>query len=212
MELSNVTTPKTGDSEMPTLAKAGVPDYSGSQLTALTALRMLVGWHLLYEGITKLLNPYWTSAGYLAESEGIFSGIFQRIATTPSLLAVADGVTQWGLMIIGAALMVGLLTRTASVAGMTLLLLFYLCAPPLRGYSYSMPTEGSYLVVNKTLIEAAALFVLWRFPTGRITGLDALWAIRGAETGPTDADTGQPDSADRAPADRRAAARTGGTT
>ena len=39
--------------------------YSRFQLTSLVALRMLIGWHLLYEGIAKILNPYWTSAGYL---------------------------------------------------------------------------------------------------------------------------------------------------
>ena len=44
----------------------------------------------------------------------------------------------------------------------------------LVGYAYSMPTEGSYLVVNKVLIELAALVVLLAFPTGRLVGLDRL--------------------------------------
>jgi hypothetical protein len=42
--------------------------------------------------------------------------------------------------------------------------------------------EGSYLIVNRTLIEAAALGVLWYFPTGRIIGLDRLvFGDRGAD-------------------------------
>ena len=32
-------------------------NYSNFQLTILVALRMLIGWHLFYEGLTKLLNP-----------------------------------------------------------------------------------------------------------------------------------------------------------
>ena len=35
--------------------------YSESQLTGLVILRILIGWHFLYEGISKLINPYWLS-------------------------------------------------------------------------------------------------------------------------------------------------------
>ena len=148
--------------------------YTTNQLTALVALRMLIGWHFLYEGVTKMMNPYWTSAGYLADSQWIFSGLFTRIASNPFLLATADAVTKWGLVLIGIGLMLGLLTRAAALAGVVLVFLFYICNPPLLGYDYSMPTEGSYLVVNKTLIEMVALCVLLLFPTGKIVGLDNL--------------------------------------
>jgi thiosulfate dehydrogenase [quinone] large subunit len=71
-------------------------------------------------------------------------------------------------------LIAGVLTRIATCAGLMLLLLFYLCNPPFPGFTYSIPMEGAYLIVNRTLIEAAALGVLWYFPTGRIIGLDRL--------------------------------------
>jgi thiosulfate dehydrogenase [quinone] large subunit len=35
-----------------------------------------------------------------------------------------------------------------------------------------MPSEGSYLIINKNLIEAAALVVLALFPTSNVVGLD----------------------------------------
>jgi hypothetical protein len=35
-----------------------------------------------------------------------------------------------------------------------------------------MPAEGSYLVVNKVLIELVAMAVLFVFPTNRLFGLD----------------------------------------
>ncbi|MGH7454304.1 MAG: DoxX subfamily, partial [bacterium] len=46
---------------------------------------------------------------------------------------------------------------------------------PLVGLTYSIPTEGSYLLVNKNLIEMAALIVLALFPTGTIIGLDVFF-------------------------------------
>lgn len=146
--------------------------YTKPQLTALVILRMLIGWHLLYEGITKVLNPYWSSAGYLLESKWILAGWFKSIVANPTALKIVDYLNEWGLIIIGLALILGLLTRAATIAGLVLLLLYYFANPPFVGLTYSMPTEGSYLIVNKTLIEAAALLVLALFPTGLIIGLD----------------------------------------
>ena len=39
------------------------------QTAALVTLRMVVGWHICYEGLAKLLDPYWSSAGYLASAQ-----------------------------------------------------------------------------------------------------------------------------------------------
>ena len=62
--------------------------------------------------------------------------------------------------------------RPAAYVGMAMVLLYYLFMPPFVGYDYSVPTEGSYLLVNKNLIEAAALFVIACFPSGGIIGID----------------------------------------
>ena len=46
-----------------TLSTSNVID--DMQLYGLVVLRVLIGWHFLYEGIAKLLNPYWSSAAFL---------------------------------------------------------------------------------------------------------------------------------------------------
>jgi thiosulfate dehydrogenase [quinone] large subunit len=150
------------------------PGYNNVQLTALVALRMLIGWHFFYEGLAKLLNPYWTSAGYLSESKWWFSELFISLAASPGTLSVVDFLNSWGLVAIGLGLMLGCLTRAATIAGMVLLFLYYIAAPPFVGYVYAMPAEGAYLIVNKVLIELAAMFVLLFFPTSMIFGLDRL--------------------------------------
>jgi thiosulfate dehydrogenase [quinone] large subunit len=150
----------------------GTAPFGGFQLTALVVLRMLVGWHFLYEGLAKVTNPMWTSVGYLQESQGWFSGWFQDLAINEGAIRVVDALNEWGLILIGLALLVGFLTRTATVAGIVLLALYYLAAPPLPGFEYAMPTEGSYLIVNKVLVELAALVVILALPTGRQVGLD----------------------------------------
>ena len=158
--------------------------FSNPQLTALVVLRMLIGWHLLYEGLVKLFNPYWTAANYLAESRGLLSGMFHTWSSNPGIMGVVDFINIWGLIIVGLALVVGFMTREATIAGIALLALYYLAAPPLLGFTYSMPPEGSYVIVNKVLIELAALTVVALLPTSNIIGLDRLRQRgRGARAG-----------------------------
>ena len=148
------------------------PDYSYYQLVSLSLLRILVGWHLLYEGMAKLANSNWTSAAYLLDSKWLFSGLAEWMVTNPGLLSLVDTLNIWGLTLIGLSLMLGLLSRWGSIAGACLLVLYYLFHPLLVGLEYSKPPEGSYLLVDKNLVEACALFVLAMFPTSHITGLD----------------------------------------
>lgn len=144
------------------------------QSLSLFTLRVLIGWHLLYEGLAKVFDPSWTSEGYLLQSKWIFSGFFKWIVDNNTLLLITDSLNQWGLVLIGLCLMLGLFTRTAAIAGMVLLLMYYLCLPPLNGIEYAIPMEGNNMIVNKTLIEAAALLLLAVFPSGKQYGLDLL--------------------------------------
>jgi thiosulfate dehydrogenase [quinone] large subunit len=68
--------------------------------------------------------------------------------------------------------MLGLLEKISAIAGMVLLGFYYLSHPPLAGLGYIIPSEGNYLIINKTLIEFFAMWVLYHFPTGREIGLD----------------------------------------
>jgi thiosulfate dehydrogenase [quinone] large subunit len=143
-------------------------------MIAITVLRVLVGWHFLYEGIAKLTSASWSAAGYLKQARGPFAALFKSLAAQPDLLAYADLITMWGLTAVGVLLILGLFTRLASVGGIGFLLLFYLCNPPFVGYFYSIPTEGSYLIENKNLVELGALIVILVTGSGRFAGLDRI--------------------------------------
>ena len=147
-------------------------DYNQYQLVSLSLLRLFIGWHLLYEGMAKISNANWTSAAYLLDSKWIFSGLAKWMVTNPNVLGFVDTLNMWGLTIICLSLMLGLFSRWSCIAGAGLISLYYLFHPPLVGLEYSKPPEGSYLIIDKNLIEACALFVLVVFPTSHITGLD----------------------------------------
>lgn len=144
------------------------------QLLWLVILRVAIGWHFLYEGITKILNPNWSAVGYLLDAKGFFSFFYHGLAANPQLLSVCNFMNEWGLTLIGLGLIMGTFTKIATYSGMLLLVFYYLSHPPFVGLTYAMPTEGSYLFVDKVFIEFCAMGVLALFPTGKYIGLDRL--------------------------------------
>lgn len=141
---------------------------------AFTILNIVIGWHLLYEGIVKILDPGWTSASYLVNAKGIFAGLFQSIAESPILLQISDIANMAGLTIIGLLIFLGLFTRYAALAGAVLLGMYYLASPPWNPTNVGYGVEGHYLVVNKNLVEIIVLLVIAFVPRDWYFGLDNL--------------------------------------
>ncbi|MBN1479948.1 DoxX family membrane protein [candidate division KSB1 bacterium] len=140
----------------------------------IVLLRLLIGWHFLFEGVSKILMPEWTSAGYLQNSRWILADFFHMLAANPALLQIVDILNIAGLTLIGLCLILGLFTRLASLVGVFLLALYYIANPPLVGFDFGLPAEGSYIVVNKNLIEMAVLLALAIFPASYHWGFDRL--------------------------------------
>jgi thiosulfate dehydrogenase [quinone] large subunit len=150
---------------------------------SLVFLRTVIGWHFLYEGYFKLSLPgwtrtgaplaHWSAAGYLHAATGPFAGLGHLFAS-PTVLPWIDMLLPIGLLLVGLSLILGLFTQAGSWGALAFLTLFYLTAIPTTGAP--QPTaEGNYLLVNKTLIEWAAVLVVIAFKTGTIAGLDTLW-------------------------------------
>lgn len=154
---------------------------------ALVVLRTLIGWHFLYEGYYKLALPAWSpagtplpawsAAGYLRGSTGPFAPLFQALSDS-SLAPWIDFAIPIALVLIGLSLVLGLFTRAGCAGAVALLALFYLAAIPLDGVPRP-GAEGTYLLVNKTLIELGAAVVLLTSHTGAIAGLDLLRSPKG---------------------------------
>ncbi len=85
-------------------------EYPKGKLIPLVLLRLAIGWHFLYEGLVKALNPAWSSKAYLLDSGGFMKWFFHWIARHPDLLAFTDFINAWGLSLIGLLLITGFLT------------------------------------------------------------------------------------------------------
>jgi len=128
----------------------------------MTLLRMLIGWHFLYEGVWKLIQPGgWSSVGYLRMSKWIGAPLFHHIADTPWLLHAADLMNMWGLTLIGLGLLLGVLVRPAAFFGILLLGFYYVAQPPFLMQS----AEGHFLLIDRNAVEAAALLAVMLVPS-----------------------------------------------
>lgn len=153
---------------------------TAAQVNGLLLLRLLIGWHFLYEGVLKLYNPGWTSKGYLL-SASFLKPFFTWLAQEP-LISISDTLNIVGLIAVGLGLLLGVRIRWASVAGILLLALYYLAHPPFPGLEQG-PAEGSYWIVNKNLIEMAALYVLFQFAGAAGFGVENFFIKKKVEHG-----------------------------
>lgn len=139
---------------------------------SLTIVRIIVGWHFLYEGVVKIASGTWTAAAYLSGSKWVFSGFFHAIVNNDVLMKITDLLNMWGLTIIGLALILGIFTRLASFGGALLMLLYYIAYPPFLPYIQGVVTDGSYLWINRNLIELMVLMTIGFVPFKMMYGAD----------------------------------------
>lgn len=140
-------------------------EYSGTTVGyALLVLRVVMGWTFFYAGITKVLDPTWTAAGFLQHAVPAgnpFVGLWDAMAA--EWLWLLDPLNAWGLTLIGLALLLGAFVRWAALWG-AVMMAFYWAA--------SLPLENG-IVIDDHVVYALLLFGLGAFGAGRIAGLDA---------------------------------------
>ena len=128
----------------------------------ITILRVAIGWHFIYEGLSKILQGNWTASSFLLNTSGFFSGFYHTLASSPAILKVIDLLNMYGLLFIGLALFIGLFSRFASLAGALLLILYYFAYPPF-GNPLISASDGHLFIVDKLFIETAVLLFLFFF-------------------------------------------------
>ena len=141
------------------------------QKVTLFALRITLGWLFFWAGITKVLNPDFSAAGYL-EGAKTFSGFYHWLAS-PAMLPFTNFINEWGLTLLGLALILGIFTKWASRLGALLMILYYL---PILDFPY--PNAHSF-IVDEHIIYAVGLMVLCAFEAGKNWSVMSLIKRRG---------------------------------
>ncbi len=129
-------------------------------------MRIALGFLFLYAGIAKLMDPTWTSAGYLKGAKSL-TGLYQWLAAPQHIMWV-DLLNEWGLFLLGAALVLGFATRIASLLAILLMALYYM---PVLNFPYA----GLHAyIVDEHIIYITGFLVLIAFHAGRQWSIDSL--------------------------------------
>ena len=131
---------------------------------AVVTLRVVLGWVFFYSGITKVLDPSWTAAGYLENAvapSNPFIGFWPVMAGMPFI----DILVQWGLTLTGLGLILGALVRWNAFWAGFMMVMFW---------ASSLPLDNG-IVVDQHIVYVLLLFTLSAVGAGRAIGLDALF-------------------------------------
>ncbi|MCC6934729.1 MAG: DoxX family protein [Candidatus Yanofskybacteria bacterium] len=139
-----------------------IPSYFSKPILAV--LRIAMGWMFLYAGVTKLLDPEWSAAGYLQNAKAL-TGLYHWLAS-PGILPVTNALNEWGLTLLGISLTLGAFVRFSAPFGALLMVLYYLAL----GFPYPNPNA---FVIDQHIIFALVLMFLAASSAGRFWGLDA---------------------------------------
>ena len=121
-------------------------------------VQVTLGWLMVYAGVTKIIDPKWSAEGYLKTAK-TFSSFYTSL-TTPSMLPITNFLNEWGLTMIGVALLTGIMVRWASIGGAIIMLLYYfpiLIFPKVGEHGY---------IVDEHIIYIGAFLMLWAFHKG----------------------------------------------
>ena len=171
------TKPTTWQGRVMALAQAALQKEAGGEADAIRSrlvadlkaqsdvMRSLVGTSLLGDDRAK---------GHAAPVEEYWVWVVPKKWT---LINYLDWSTRWFLTVVGALLMVGLFTRLSCFSAAVFLLLTYLTHMPLPWLPAPPNQEGTYLFVNKNVIEMVALLALMTTRSGKWAGLDGLMSL-----------------------------------
>lgn len=152
--------------------------YSGTWVGySLLSLRIVMAWVFLQAGLEKLSeggwgDPFaWSSQGFLENAvagANPLHGLFTWFANYPGII---DPLVITGQILIGTALLFGVVVRFAALMG-GLQMLFFWTAAWQDGLLAGLPVDHGY-VVDSTFVYLLLLFGLGAWGAGRVVGLDA---------------------------------------
>lgn len=142
------------------LGKISEATHGQSFGAAYVALRVLLGGMFLATGWAKISTD-WSAAMYLSTADGPFSEWFRSLAGN----GMIDVMNEWGLFLLGIALVVGILVRPAAILGMLLMALYYFA-------HFVANTKMGY--IDEHVIYAAVLALFAAGGAGHAFGLNGI--------------------------------------
>lgn len=131
---------------------------------SLLILRVYLGWYFFYTGIFQVLTHEWTIQSNLMNTKNF--AYFYQWLTSPAVLTILNFLNEWGLILLGFFLILGIFTRLTSLLGAVLMIFYFTL--------YYLPILQLNFMVDKPLVYALVLILFAGMQAGRYYGLDGI--------------------------------------
>jgi thiosulfate dehydrogenase [quinone] large subunit len=132
--------------------------------------RLAMAWTFLYAASHQVFDPAFSAAGFLTKTK-TFHDVFALFAA-PDVLPYTNLLVEWGHLLIGLSLLVGLLTRISAAFGTLLMIVYYF------GHMDFPFVDGKEnFIMEYHLVYAGVLLWLIAVKAGHVWGLDG-WIER----------------------------------
>ena len=129
--------------------------------------RMLMAWTFLYAASHQVFNPKFSAAGFLKQTK-TFHDVY-AVFTAPSIDPVLTFLVSYGHLLIGLSLLLGILVRVSSLAGVFLLLMYWTAH-----MDWPFIENANNFIVDYHIVYATVCIYLFTHRAGHVLGLDGV--------------------------------------
>lgn len=134
----------------------------------LLFFRLAMAWTFLYAASHQIFDPTWSVAGFLSHTK-TFHNVY-TVFTAPFWVPIITFLVEYGHLLIGLSLLVGLMVRVSATFGILLMLLYWTAH-----MDWPYIENKNNLIIDYHIVYAALLGYLIYRRAGHVLGLDA-WA------------------------------------
>jgi thiosulfate dehydrogenase [quinone] large subunit len=127
--------------------------------------RIAMGWTFLYAASHQVFDPNFTVVGFLGSTK-TFHDLF-AIFTTPTMAPITTFLVEWGHLLIGMSLVLGLMVRVSAGFGIMLMLVYWMAH-----MDWPFIENRNNFILDYHLVYAGVLVTLIAVRAGHVWGLD----------------------------------------
>jgi len=148
--------------------KEAAVTYSPYEKPILFYLRMTMAWTFLYAASHQVFVPSFSVVGFLQHTK-TFHDVFV-VFTTPTMAPVTTLLVEYGHLLIGLSLLLGLMVRVSAAFGVVLMIVYWFAH-----MDWPFIENTNNFIVDYHLVYAGVLVTLIVRKAGHVFGLDS-WA------------------------------------
>ena len=129
--------------------------------------RFLMAWTFLYASSHQVFDPKFTVVGFLNHTKTFHD--FFTVFTTPAMAPITTFLVEYGHLLIGLSLLVGLMVRVSAAFGVFLMITYWFAH-----MDWPFIENTNNFIVDYHLVYAGVLVTLIVTRAGHVFGLDGV--------------------------------------